>query len=56
MEAISCVYLLPKPFLQKKVILAADMLLADEEEGSYVYEECNTSYDLLEHIQVLADL
>lgn len=44
MEYISLVYLLPKPFLQKKSRLAADMLLANTEEGSCFYEECSTSH------------
>lgn len=44
MEYILLVYLLSKPFLHRKVILAADVLLAHEEEGRCIYEKCNTSY------------
>lgn len=43
MEYILLVYLLSKPFLHRKVILAADVLLAHEEEGRCTFEECSTS-------------
>lgn len=42
MEYILLEYLLSKPFLHRKVILAADVLLAHEEGGRCIYEECNT--------------